>query len=93
MKRGRPRSCSLPLAHTFNSSGQIQLANGNVFSVVVTGPGPVVLTQGVDYALDPVNGIITVLAGGAASAGETVQIAYSYSDEVVASAGQSAPTD
>lgn len=81
-----------PAAYTFNSSGQIQLAHGNVFSVVVTGPGPVALTQGVDYALDPVNGIITVLAGGAASAGETVQIAYSYSDEVVASAGQSAPT-
>ncbi len=78
---------------TFNSSGVIALGHGNVSSVTVTTTGGATLVAGVDYALDPVAGTITALAGGAASPGETVQVAFSYSDEVIASAGETAPTN
>jgi Gp37 protein len=83
----------VPAAFTFNSSLQIQLPQGNVFAVVVTAPGGATLIQGIDYSVDRANGIIAALAGGAISMGETVQIAYAYADEVIATAGQTAPTN
>ena len=78
-------------AYTFNSSQQIQLAHGNVFAVSITGPGGAALIQGGDFSVDRANGIVTAIAGGAISAGETVQIAYTYAEETIATAGQSEP--
>lgn len=77
---------------TFNANGQIQLPHTNVFAATVTAAGGAQLAEGTDYSLDGVNGIVTALAGGAAAAGETVSIAYSYAENVVAVAGQSAPS-
>ncbi len=79
--------------YTFDSGGVIALPHGNVSNVTATTTGGATLAAGVDYALDPIAGTITALAGGAASPGETVQVAFSYSDEVFASAGESAPTN
>ncbi|MHB8382575.1 MAG: Gp37 family protein [Candidatus Binataceae bacterium] len=81
-----------PASFTFGSTGTIQLPNGNLSAVVVIGSGGAILSLGTDYSLDAVNGIITALAGGAASAGEAVEIGYSYADQVVTTAGETAPT-
>ena len=80
-------------AYTFNSNLQVQLPHGNVFAVSVTSPGGGVLIQGTDFSVDRANGIVIAIPSGAISAGETVQIAYSYADEAVATAGQSEPTN
>jgi Gp37 protein len=80
-------------SYTFNSSGVIALPHGNVSNVIVTASGSHVLVAGTDYTLDPVAGTITAIAGGAASPGETVQVAFNYADEVIASAGETAPTN
>ena len=81
------------VAYTFNSSLQVQLPQGNVFAVSIVGPGGAALIQGTDYSVDRASGIVTALPGGAISAGETVQIAYTYADEVIATSGQSEPTN
>lgn len=81
-----------PAPFTFNSAGVIQLPNGNLLAVVVTAAGGAVLSPGTDYSLDAVNGVITALAGGSASAGETVQVGYTFADQVIAAAGETAPT-
>jgi hypothetical protein len=81
------------VAHTFNSNLQIQLPQGNVFAVSITGSGGAVLVQGTDFSIDRANGIVTAIPGGAIVAGETVQIAYSYAEEAIALAGQSEPTN
>jgi hypothetical protein len=75
----------------FDANGQIQLPHTNVFAVAVTDLGGAQLAAGVDYSVDGVNGIITALAGGAAGTGQTVSIAYSFAERVVAQAGQTAP--
>jgi Gp37 protein len=80
-------------AYTFNSSLQIQIPQGNVFAVSITGPGGAALIQGTDFSIDRANGIVTAIPGGAIVAGETVQIAYSYAEEAIAIVGQSAPTN
>src|SRR6266481_1931121 len=67
--------------YTFNSNLQVQLPQGNVFAVSITGPGGAALIQGTDFSVDRANGIVIAILGGAISAGETVQIAYSYADE------------
>jgi hypothetical protein len=82
-----------PASYTFSSSGVIVLPHGNVSNVTVTAASGRVLVAGTDYALDPIAGTITALAGGAASAGETVQVAFSYADETIANAGETAPTN
>jgi hypothetical protein len=81
------------VAYTFNSSLQVQLPQGNVFAVSIVGPGGAALIQGTDYSVDRASGVVTALAGGAISAGETVQIAYTYAEEVIATTGQSEPTN
>ncbi|HYB92395.1 MAG TPA: Gp37 family protein [Candidatus Binataceae bacterium] len=94
MEEGGVTSITVGAAsYTFDATGKIQLPNGNVFAVQVTGPGGAPLAEGTDFAVDAVNGIITALTGGATGPGETVGIAYSYADQVIASAGQSAPTN
>ncbi len=80
-------------AYTFNSNLQVQLPQGNVFAVSITGPGGAVLIQGADFSVDRAGGIVTAIPGGAISAGETVQIAYAYAEEVIATTGQSEPTN
>jgi hypothetical protein len=80
-------------AYTFNSNGQVQLPHGNVFALSVTGPGGAALIQGTDFSIDRANGIVIAIPGGAITAGETVQIAYSYAEEAIATAGQSVPTN
>ena len=81
------------VAYTFNSNLQVQLPQGNVFAVSITGPGGAALIQGTDFSVDRANGIVAAIPGGAIVAGETVQIAYSYADEAIAIAGQSEPTN
>lgn len=78
---------------TFDSTGAIHLPAGNVSAVTVSSPGGTVFAAGVDYALDTVNGVITVLAGGTLSAGQSVNVAYSYADIVTTIAGMTAPTN
>jgi Gp37 protein len=80
-------------AYTFNSNMQVMLAQGNVFAVSITGPGGAALIQGTDFSVDRANGIITALPGGAITAGETVQIAYAYAEQAIATAGQTEPTN
>ncbi|HKN15009.1 MAG TPA: Gp37 family protein [Candidatus Binatus sp.] len=81
------------VAYTFNSSLQVQLPNGNVFAVSITGPGGAALTEGTDFTVDRANGTVTAIPGGAISAGETVQIAYVYAEVAIARTGQSEPTN
>jgi hypothetical protein len=90
---GQSQVTLAPAPFTFSAGGTIQLPNGNLTAVVVTAAGGAVLVPGTDYSLDAVNGIITALAGGAASAGETVQVGYTYADQVIATAGESSPSD
>jgi hypothetical protein len=75
----------------FDANGQIQLPNRNVFAVAVTAAGGAQLVPGTDFGVDGVGGIVTALAGGAAGAGQTVSIAYSFAERVVAEAGQTEP--
>jgi Gp37 protein len=80
-------------AYTFDSTGMVQLPNGNVFAVTITGPGGAALVNGTDFTVDRADGIITATPGGAISANETVQIAYAYAEEVVATSGENSPTN
>jgi hypothetical protein len=80
-------------AYTFDSTGKIQLTHGNVFAVIVTTTGGAPLVNGTDFTVDRADGIITAIPGGAISANQTVQIAYAYAEEAVATNGQNAPTN
>ncbi len=79
---------------TFNAANQIQLPNINVTQAVVTDPaGTNTYAAGVDYILDPANGLITATTTGAIAAGATVSISYTYAEAVIAlSSGGAAPT-
>src|ERR1700674_2416814 len=79
-------------AYTFDSTGKVQLPHGNVFGLSMTAPGGAALIQGTDFTVDRANGIVA-RAGNAITPGETVQIAYAYAEEVLATASQSAPTN
>ncbi len=66
---------------TFDSNDQAQLSHGAVFSVVVkSSDGTVTYTEGTDYTVDSLNGIITRLSSGAIAAGATVLVDYNYAD-------------
>jgi hypothetical protein len=79
--------------YQFSTADQIQLANGNISSVIViSGSGTQTFLQGTDYSIDNVNGIISRLIGGAIPTGATVSVSYSYAEIVsVAAGGGSAP--
>jgi Gp37 protein len=79
--------------YTFNSNLQVQLPHGNVFAVSITTTGGAALVQGTDFSVDRSDGIITALASGVVSAGETVRIAYAYAEEAIAATGQNDPTN
>jgi hypothetical protein len=76
---------------TFNSQNQVQLPNLNIITLTVSTSGGSLFVVGTDFTLDPVNGIVTRLATGGIASEATVNIAWSYADAAVASAGESAP--
>lgn len=76
---------------TFNSQDQIQLPNLNIIAIAVSAPSGAAYVLGTDFALDPVNGIVNRIGSGAIASGASVQIAWSYSDSAVATAGESSP--
>jgi hypothetical protein len=76
---------------TFNSQDQIQLPEGYIIAVSVSTLSGSAFIPGTDFSLDPVNGIVTRIASGGIAAGASVNIAWSYADEAVASAGETAP--
>jgi hypothetical protein len=76
---------------TFNSQDQIQLPGGNIVALTVSTVSGSAFLAGTDFSLDPLNGIVTRLASGGITSGATVNIAWSYADVAVASAGQGAP--
>jgi len=78
--------------YTFNASDQIALGHRNVIALTLSSLSGMTYSQGADFALDAPNGIVTRTASGAISAGATVNVAYSYADSAVATAGQGAPT-
>jgi hypothetical protein len=80
-------------AYTFDSTGKVQLPHGNVFAVRITAPAGAPLTQGTAFTIDRANGIVNAMPGGAITAGETVQIAYAFAEEILATASQTAPTN
>jgi len=67
---------------TFVAAGTINLSKGNVlgtgFVKVTNATGTTIYTQGVDYTVNTVNGVVTRLGGGAIPALATVLIWYSY---------------
>jgi hypothetical protein len=77
---------------TFNSQDQIQLPNGNLIAVTVSAIGGGAFVIGTDFTIDAVNGIVTRVATGTIASGATVNVAWSYGDSVIASAGESSPT-
>ncbi len=76
---------------TFNSRDQVQLPNLNVLTLAVSTLGGSVFILGTDFSLDPINGIVTRITSGGIAGGATVNIAWSYADVAVATAGESSP--
>jgi hypothetical protein len=76
---------------TFNSLDQIQLPNRNLIAVTVSAIGGSAFVLGSDFTIDPVNGIVTRIVVGAIAHGASVNVAWSYADSVIASAGESSP--
>jgi len=71
-------------AFTFNAQGAINLGHMGVSNVVVTSdPAGTTYAAGTDYALDAVNGVITIVpttSGGHIASGATVLVAFNYAD-------------
>jgi hypothetical protein len=67
---------------TFSAANIVTLSKGNVVGTgyikVTNSAGTVVYTQGTDYTVNTVNGVVTRLAGGTIAALATVLIWYSY---------------
>jgi hypothetical protein len=76
---------------TFNSQDQIQLSNGNIIALTVSTLGGSAFVLGTDFMLDSVNGIVTRISSGGIAVGASVNIAWSYADAAIASAGEIAP--
>jgi hypothetical protein len=70
---------SQPLA--FASAGTLALGYPGVSSVVVkSSNGETTYVAGTDYSLDAVNGILSIVTGGAIAAGATVEVSFDYAD-------------
>lgn len=67
--------------YTFNSAGELQLGNMNVFNVIMSNPvtGKVYLYM-IDFTFDPLTGLVTTIENGAIPAGATVNIQYQYNE-------------
>jgi len=76
---------------TFNSQDQIQLPNANILTLSVSTLGGSAFSSGIDFTLDPINGIVTRVTTGGITGNATVNIAWSYADQVIAIAGETAP--
>jgi len=76
---------ALPALFTFDTNGQVQLANGNILAAEVidpsTGAG---FTPGTDYTVDTVGGLVTLNPAGAIPPGASVSIGYSFAETVIA---------
>jgi hypothetical protein len=86
LEEGGQSAVMVPAAMmTFSGSpGTISLARQNVQAVVVQSQDlRTIYVAGVDYFLDPVNGLITRIAGGAIPANATVAVSYAYGGDVV----------
>jgi len=86
MERGGQTTVDVPAAaFTFDAGGGIALGHGNVTNVTVTDPSTnAVYVAGEDYYLDAVNGLVLAATGSPLGAGDTVNVAFSYSDIVIA---------
>jgi hypothetical protein len=68
-------------AQTFDSTGSITLGFYGITNLVLTNQaGTTTYVLGKDYALDPVNGIISIITGGAIQSGAEVMAGYTYAD-------------
>ena len=76
---------------TFDSKNQIQLPNGNIIALTVSALGGPAFIFDTDFTLDPVGGIVTRIPSGAIASGASVNIAWSYADAAIATAGESTP--
>jgi len=76
---------------TFNSQDQIVLPNGNIVAITVSTLGGSAFTIGTDFTLDAVNGIVTRVSSGGIASNATVNVSWSYADEVIATAEETAP--
>ncbi|MDO8433513.1 MAG: phage tail sheath subtilisin-like domain-containing protein [Candidatus Binatus sp.] len=71
-------------AFTFNTQGVINLGHMGVSNVVVTSsPAGTTYSEGTDYTVDAINGIIKMVAsesGGSIAPGATVLVSFRYAD-------------
>lgn len=66
---------------TFDDDGKIALDHPGVMDLVVTSSDDATTyVADTDYALDPITGIVTLVADGDIAAGATVSVAYDYAD-------------
>jgi hypothetical protein len=76
---------------TFDSQNQIQLPNGNIIALTVSALGGPAFIFNTDFTLDPISGIVTRVPSGGIATGASVNIAWSYADAAIATAGESTP--
>ncbi len=76
---------------TFNSQNEIQLPNGNIVALTVSTLEGSAFVLGTDFTFDPLAGIVTRLTTGGIASEATINIAWSYADMAIATAGESAP--
>ncbi len=70
---------------TFDETGLLQLPVQNVTNVIVTDlPTGREYIAGVDYTVQQAQGTLSIVQGGAISAGESVNVSYSAGDVVIA---------
>lgn len=77
--------------YTFDGEGKIHLPHQNVLDLRISDETNAQLIEGTDYESDRADGIVTVIAGGAAAAEDTVEIAYSYGERGIVESGDSQP--
>jgi Gp37 protein len=94
LEEGGITSTVVEALFTFDSDGQIDLPQGNVTQLTISNPeSGTAYRVGTDYSLDAVNGIICRNPEGSIAGGASVEIAYCYSDTVIALAsGGNVPT-
>lgn len=69
------------VSKTFAANDKIELDHRGIIGLTVkNSAGAVTHIAGTDYTLDPVNGVITRLSGGAIAAAASVKVAYSFAD-------------
>jgi hypothetical protein len=94
LEEGGMTSTVVEALFTFDSDDQINLPQGNITQLTISNPtSGTAYAVGTDYSLDAVNGIIIRNSTGSIAAGASVEVAYCYSDTVIALAsGGNVPT-